>query len=321
LNDRISYARTKAKQDSEPIMPKTSAALRAEQDEAFLAALGRAGNARLAARALGVHRSTYTKRRARDRAFAARWDARLAAVDSALKPADGAASTPPFAGLRSQGGELAVVCLANGRYQARRGPRGRMTRAAELVFLEALSASANVRLAAAAAGFSHSAFYYRKRTCPAFAAEMSEALLIGYERVEGALFQSVDLMAGPRQGETRDDWLERVGDCPLPPMSVDQAVQLLAMHRRTCRDGWDHREARYVAASAEEVCRAIEAGLARLKPPVPAKPSWRQADRAPPPPVPPLDRVTGWSKADPARPKHNPKLALFGGWRIKRSRP
>src|SRR4051812_3807859 len=190
-------------------MPKASAALRAEQNEAFLAALGRAGNARLAARQLGVHRSTYTKRRARDPAFAARWDSRLAAVDSALKPADGAPSPPTFADLRTQGGELNVARLAGGRYQARRAPSGRMTRAAELVFLEALAATANVRLAAAAAGFSHSAFYYRKRVCPAFAAEMNEALLIGYERVEGALFQSVDLFAGPGQGETRDDWLER----------------------------------------------------------------------------------------------------------------
>jgi hypothetical protein len=344
-------------------MPKTSAALRAEQDEAFLAALGRSGNARLAARSLGVNRSTYTKRRARDPAFAARWDCKLAAVDSALKPAgddppcegrnpplplqgNAQAALPPE-GLRSaggsphlsmvegllspgrdfqsrtrtQGGELNVVHLSNGRHQARRAPPGRMTRAAELVFLEALSATANVRLAAAAAGFSHSAFYYRKRRSPAFAAEMSEALLIGYERVEGALFQSVDLMTGPLQGETRDDWLERVRDCPLPPMSVDQAVQLLAMHRRTCREGWDHREARYVAASPGEVCRAIEAGLARLHPPVPATPSWRPADRAPPPPVPRLDRVTGWSKADPAKAKHNPDLALFGGWRIKRSSP
>src|SRR3954468_19683702 len=103
-------------------MPKASAALRAEQNEAFLAALGRAGNARLAARQLGVHRSTYTKRRARDPAFAARWDSRLAAVDSALKPADGAPSPPTFADLRTQGGELNVARLAGGRYQARPAP-------------------------------------------------------------------------------------------------------------------------------------------------------------------------------------------------------
>jgi hypothetical protein len=297
-------------------MPRTSAALRAEQDEAFLAALGRAGNARLAARQLGVHRSTYTKRRARDPAFAARWDARLAALDSALKPADGAGSRPAFAGLRTQGGELTIVRLANGRYQARRAPPGRMTRAAEQIFLEALSASANVRLSAAAAGFSHSAFYYRKRVFPAFGGEMKEALSIGYVQVEGALFQSFDLFAGPEYGETRENWLDRVGDCPLPAMSVDQAIQLIAMHRRTCREGWEHREARYLIASNDEVRRALERALAGVRRRhLDTTPSWRVADESPPPPLPPLQSVTGWSKAT-GRPPHNPNRALFGGWRI-----
>jgi len=298
-------------------MPKTSASQRAEQDEAFLAALGRAGNARLAARQLGVHRSTYTKRRARDPAFAARWDSRLAAVDSALKPVEGERPRSIFAELRTQGGELTIVRLANGRYQARRAPPGRMTRAGELVFLEALAASANVRLAAAAAGFTHSAFYYRKRVFPIFAGEMKEAHSIGYVQVECALNQSFDLLAGPEYGETRENWLDRVGDCPLPPMSVDQAIQLIAMHRRTCREGWEHREARHLVASNEEVRRALERALAGVKRRHPeTTPSWRLADESPPPPLPPLETVTGWSKADPARPRHNPDLALFGGWRI-----
>jgi hypothetical protein len=295
-------------------MPKTSAARRAEQDEDFLAALGRAGNARLAARALGVHRSTYTKRRARDPAFAARWDAKLAAVDAALKPRG--TPQPETADLRTKGGELTIVRLANGRVQARRAPLGRMTRAAEQIFLEALSATANVRLAAAAAGFSHSAFYYKKRVCAAFAHEMKEALSIGYERVQSALYQSFDLLAGPQYGETRDDWWERVGDCPLPPMSVDQAIQLIALHRRTCREGWEHREARYRIAGADEVRRELEAALASVQDSRPeAARSWRPADEAPPPPLPLLHRVTGWSKAT-GRPSHNPNRALFGGWRI-----
>ena len=306
-------------------MPKTSALRRAAQDEAFLAALRRAGNARLAARALGVHRSTYTKRRARDPAFAARWDAELAAVDAALRPAPGERPGRETADLRTRGGELTVVRLANGRFQARRAPPGRMTHAAQQIFLEALSASANVRLAAAAAGFSHSAFYYRKRVFPAFADEMKEAHSIGYERVQCALYQSFDLMAGPEYGETRDDWRERIGDCPLPAMSVDQAIQLIAMHRRTCREGWEHREARYRVAGNDEVRRALEAALARVGQlhPAEAVQSWRPAGEAPPPPLPPLQSVTGWSKAS-GRPKHNPNRALFGGWRIgdwKRSRP
>ena len=49
----------------------------AKENAAFLAALRRTGNAREAARSLGFHRSTMTKRRARDAAFAAEWDAAL----------------------------------------------------------------------------------------------------------------------------------------------------------------------------------------------------------------------------------------------------
>ncbi|HYI39211.1 MAG TPA: hypothetical protein VE053_02710 [Allosphingosinicella sp.] len=45
------------------------------QNQAFLEALRRTGNPRLAAASLGVHRTTYSKRRARCAAFAADWDA------------------------------------------------------------------------------------------------------------------------------------------------------------------------------------------------------------------------------------------------------
>ncbi len=65
-------------------MPRRSARNRALENRAFLAALAETGNARLAAASLGVHRSTYLKRRARDPAFAARWDAALLAARLAL---------------------------------------------------------------------------------------------------------------------------------------------------------------------------------------------------------------------------------------------
>jgi hypothetical protein len=54
------------------------------QNFAFTDALARTGNARLAARELGAHRSTFTKRRARSAAFAAEWDAALAYVTARL---------------------------------------------------------------------------------------------------------------------------------------------------------------------------------------------------------------------------------------------
>lgn len=65
-----------------------------------------------------------------------------------------------------------------------------MTREHEQAFLAALSATANVRLSAAAAGFSHSAFCHRARSRPAFAREINMALRMGYDRIEMALLES-----------------------------------------------------------------------------------------------------------------------------------
>ncbi|UZK67420.1 hypothetical protein [Sphingomonas sp. M1-B02] len=44
-------------------------------------------------------------------------------------------------------------------------PLNRRHQLANQAFLKALRRTANVRLAAAAAGFSHSAFYQRRRAC------------------------------------------------------------------------------------------------------------------------------------------------------------
>lgn len=54
------------------------------QNQAWLEALRATGNPRLAAQMLGVHRSTYLKRRAKCAAFAQDWDAQLAAAHAAF---------------------------------------------------------------------------------------------------------------------------------------------------------------------------------------------------------------------------------------------
>lgn len=59
---------------------RTKARRRRAENAAFLAALAQTGNTRLAARRLGVNRCTYFERRAKDPAFAAAWDAALAAL-------------------------------------------------------------------------------------------------------------------------------------------------------------------------------------------------------------------------------------------------
>lgn len=314
------------------------------QNAAFLEALRQTGNPRLAARLLGVHRSTYTKRRAKSAAFAQGWDAALAAAHAAFhlaggpRPPEGtpegtrtrtcppSRTSPPF---RTKGGELCVGRTRNGRLQLRRAPAGWMTKAGEQAFFRALSATANVRLSAAAAGFSHSGFYARRRARRVFAREMRLALAMAYDRIEAALLAS----ALPESHE--DDSWRHNDPPPIPPMTPDQAIQLLSLHEKSVRQSWEqpHRRKRrnepwetYTerlrAMWTAEKAREAEDEALRRAAQYEATGDWRLEGEEAPPELPPLHLVTGWSKANPDRVKvtHNPDLALFGGWRLKRSR-
>lgn len=127
-----------------------------------------------------------------------------------------------------------VVRQKNGRCQVRAAQPGRLTRACEQAFLSALSATANIRLSADAAGASPRAFYRRRQKNPAFAREMRLALKMGYERVEMALLESF------APGGYEDDAWRHNDPPPVPPMNPDQAMQLMWLHDRT-RLAWiDH---------------------------------------------------------------------------------
>ncbi|HYI47538.1 MAG TPA: hypothetical protein VEX35_03650 [Allosphingosinicella sp.] len=330
------------------------------QNQAFLEALRATGNPRLAARLLGVHRSTYTKRRAKSAAFAQGWDAALAAAHAAFHLAGGPRPPEPATharssraksrgvcdesvpapldyarderiskGLRTKGGELHVGRTRGGRLQLRRAPAGWMTKAGEQTFFRALSATANVRLSAAATGFSHTAFYAKQRLRPTFAREMRLSLTMGYERVESAA-----LAAALPESHEDDSWRHN-DPPPIPPMTWDQAFQLLCLHNKTVRLSWDrpHRRKRrgepwdaYTQRlsamwTAEKGREAEDAALRRAAQ-YEATGDWRYEDEMPVLSVvegPALDQVTGWSRASPDRIRvtYNPDLALFGGWRLK----
>lgn len=304
------------------------------QNAAFIEALRATGNPRLAARLLAVHRSTYMKRRARSAAFAQDWDAAIVACHAAFhlaggaRPAEASLSASGRAGgvgaLRTKGGELVVGRTRGGRLQLRRALAGRMTKAGEQAFLRALSATANVRLSAAAAGFSHSAFYAKRRTSRPFAREMRLALKMGFERVECSL-----LAASLPESHADNGWRHN-DPLPIPPMTAGQAIQLLCLHDKSVRRSWEkpHRRKRrgepwetyterlramWVAEQALETEAAAVRRAARYE----KTGDWRLPEEPEPPPLPPLHLVTGWSKADPKKPVHNPDLALFGGWRLR----
>jgi hypothetical protein len=317
------------------------------QNRRFLRALRATGNPRLAAELLGVHRSTYMKRRAKSPAFASAWDAELAAAHADFHAAGGpqapqtviarsgatrqprldrrGTGVPRDDGLRTKGGELTVGRTRNGRLQLRRAPAGWMTKAGEQAFFHALSATANVRLSAAAAGFSHSAFYQKKAKRKPFAREMRLALATGWERVEQAM-----LAAALPESHEDDAWRHN-DPPPIPPLTPDQALQLLCLHEKSVHQSWDRPHRRKRRGEPWEVYRerlaamwvhekAVEAEDEALRL---AAREETMADYDVPegeetlPALPALDQVKGWSKADPEKKKHNSDLALFGGWRLR----
>jgi hypothetical protein len=326
--------------DSGIAMPRPFNRRQALQNAAFLEALRQTGNPRLAARLLGVHRSTYTKRRARSAAFAQDWDAALAAAHAAFHEAGGVSAPGTVArncphSLRTKGGELCVGRTRGGRLQLRRAPAGWMTRKGEQAFFRALSATANVRLSAAAAGFAHSAFYAKRRTRVAFAREMRLSLTEGYDRVEMAA-----LAAALPESHEDDSWRHN-DPPPIPPMTPDQVLQLLCLHEKSVRQSWDrpHRRKRrgepwetyterlramWVSEKAREAEDAALRAAARAETAADWDVPEEEEDL---PALPALDQVTGWSKACPepveganpdrAKATYNPDLALFGGWRLK----
>jgi len=326
-------------------MPRPFTRAQARENSAFLDVLRQTGNARLAARGIGRRLSTMMHRRWAHAGFAQDWEAAVAAAHAAFQLAGGrrgpeapergrqaaaaglagdrAAGRP---GLRTKGGEPMVVRTRNGRLQLRPAHPGKLTRAAEQLFLQALAASANISLSAAAAGASVAAFLRRRRQKPAFAREMRLALKMGYDRLEAAA-----LMAAMPESHADDDWRERE-PAPIPPMTAGQALQLLFLHEKSVRQGWEqpHRRRRrgesdevyrlrlsamWAAEKAREAEEAAMARAARFE----TEGEWRHEDEAAPPELPPLELVTGWSKAT-GRPAHDPGRALFGGWRLAHMR-
>lgn len=293
-------------------MPRPFTRAQRLENRAFLKALAATGNARAAARAVGAHRAKFTRRRAKHPAFAAEWDAALAVADAMLHKRSPSAAEP------------VLHRTPSGRLQLRRpGGRRRLTRAAEQAFLAALSATANVRLSAAAAGFSHSAFYARRKQSPAFAREMRLALETGYDRIELALLESFAADAHA------DDAWRRNDPPPIPPMTPAQALQLLYLHQKEARlwsepDYVRRRPGESREAHSFRLAAMHEARRQRDREAFDIAEAERRAAGGPspfepaPPPLPALDQVTGWSTADPAKPPHDPRVALFGGWRLKK---
>lgn len=296
------------------------------ENRAFLKALERTGNIRLAARQIGIAYGTIQHRRRVHPSFAqqiaaalAFAQARLTGRGGAKRPAKPSYESDPH---RTRGGEAVVVALPDGRLQMRAAQPGKLTRACEQAFLAALSATANVRLSAAAAGASVAAFYRRRRKNPAFAREMRLALQTGYERIECALIE------GWLPEAHEDDAWRHNDPPPIPAMTPNQALQLLYLHQKEARllaepDHIKRRRGESSDARSYRLAAMYRLGQERLREAFQVAEAARRAAGKPspfepaPPKLPALDQVTGWSSAEPAKAPHHEGVALFGGWRIE----
>ncbi|KQR83183.1 hypothetical protein ASG07_09465 [Sphingomonas sp. Leaf343] len=224
------------------VMPRPFTREQALENAAFLRLLRRTGNVRQAARDLGAHRARFTKRRNAHPAFAAEWDAALAFAAARLN-ANAAPST-------TDSNEPRLIRTRAGQLQLRAPARRQLTTEHEQAFLAALSATANIRLAAKAAGFSHSAFYARRDASPAFAREMRMALKTARERIEMALIESFD------PASARDDAWRRNDPPPIPSMTPEQAIMLLQLHDRSARHAAERPAARKLPTETREAWQA-----------------------------------------------------------------
>jgi len=234
------------------------------ENRAFLKLLRRFGNIRLACREAGLIYSTMQDRRNKHPAFAARWEAALAAAQegfaqvgtvgpaaarpacSPLRPerykrkAARAPSTksrsrkrasPPSGAkgsrdFRTRGGEMVIVRTRGGKFQMRRAQPGKLTREAEQHFLATLGTTSNVRLSAAAVDASEGAFLRRRRRRPGFAEAMREAIDAGYDHLEAELIRSaIELLRGGGAGAAP----------AVTGMTAQVALSLLGHRRKTAR--------------------------------------------------------------------------------------
>lgn len=133
----------------------------------------------------------------------------------------------------------------------------RWSETAEAVFLDTLATTCNITAAAAAAGFTPGTVYYRRRRDPGFADRWRAALDQGYVRIEALLLESAT--------RSLSGWAPPP-DCAIPPMTVKEAMGMLALHRAMVKGGTHQRyDWRRRPPALDDVKASILDKLARIE--------------------------------------------------------
>jgi hypothetical protein len=204
---------------------KTSPARRS----AFFKALEETGNQTLAAERAKVSRSWVQLHRSTDPAFDAACRAAIAAAKLRLAGAEGRA--PPRGWGHLDGEELVVKGSGGSgggrRIQIARARLKQWTPRVEDRFLQVLGATCNVKAACAEIGLTPASAYGHRERWPAFARRWEAAIAEGYARIEAALMAN---------GENLFSSPDLPPEAPMPPMSVEQAIHILHMHKNEVRE-------------------------------------------------------------------------------------
>jgi alpha-D-ribose 1-methylphosphonate 5-triphosphate synthase subunit PhnG len=223
----------------------------------FLKQLERTGNVRLAAGQAGVDFSTAYQRRKRHAEFAERWEASLQQLMETPTPLDHHPTpAPPHRGEgKTVGGEELNV-RPDGKVI--KGSEARWGKRAETRFLTELTVSANVRLAAEAAGFSTTAVYQRRMKSRHFMAAWDAAVETGKARVQAYLVEAATRTFDPDElpiGDGRE----------VPKVSIGEAINIARLKGGPSTSLGTNGEEEYDEDHLKEVRERIVDKLQRLR--------------------------------------------------------
>jgi hypothetical protein len=196
--------------------------------EAFLAALRETGNQTLAAERAKVSRSWVQLHRADDPAFRRSVEEAVEEAKAGLRQAQAERENgcePPSGWGFLDGEELVVRGSGGGkRVQIARARLKQWTPRVEARFLVTLAATCNVKAACAEVGMTAAGAYAHRKRWQRFAERWDAAEEEGFVRLEAGLLEhGCNLFSGEDlSGELM----------PLAPMTVEQALQLLHMHKQ-----------------------------------------------------------------------------------------
>jgi hypothetical protein len=247
----------------------------------FLRALERTGEVRTAAADAGIDHTTAYQRRKSHADFGGAWAAALKAhgeqkdrareaemreVVETLRnaPSPGSPSARPTSPAEG-GAEFVVRPLHGGGGKLVKAGSGRWSKKAEQAFLAELAASASIKRACEAAGFSRETLNKRRLKDRHFAAAWDAAVEMGKAEVQAYLVEATKQTFDPAE-------LPGPDESPLPKVSVSEAINIARLkgpgensaarkstHEDPFFDGWEEDHQEYLDA-----CGRLKEKIARL---------------------------------------------------------